>query len=198
MRKIPLKDLLTVETRRTEDGKLDQMTLTRPNKKPVWLQMIYGTDGFLKKIVFRGRKADMPSIPEVIALVNEKFMERIGAIRTIDRIGDIDLSVEGDTGVTKTQTVTHLSTIRPKSGYAWKVQSIQFDNQDNVQTTWFEIHDKDGKIIYKWTSTPALAPSYHHLPVYKEILLWGNDYMTVSAGGASANEVIVRVKEYVI
>lgn len=83
-----------VETRRDSTGRLDHLAVRKGRRrKGVDLQFIYGSDGFVSDIEFSGRREDMPSIPEIVALINEKFMERIGTIKNIDRIGNIDMTI---------------------------------------------------------------------------------------------------------
>ena len=85
---------MRAETRRDSTGRLDHLTVRKGRRrKGVDLQFIYGTDGFLRDIEFTGRREDMPSIPEIVALINEKFMERIGTIQNIERIGNIAMSI---------------------------------------------------------------------------------------------------------
>ena len=77
-----------VETRRDSTGRLDHLAVRKGRRRRgVDLQFLYGTDGFLRDIEFSGREEDMPSIPDIIALVNEKFMERIGTIKKIGEVG---------------------------------------------------------------------------------------------------------------
>jgi hypothetical protein len=77
---------MRVETKTNTDGKLDYLTVYRKGRKAVHLHFVYGQDGFLSDIEFTGKKEDMPDIPSIIELINEKFMERIGIIEDIDLV----------------------------------------------------------------------------------------------------------------
>jgi hypothetical protein len=82
---------MRVETKTNTDGRLDYLTVYRKGRKAVHLHFVYGHDGFLSDIEFTGKKEDMPDIPTIIELINEKFMERIGIIENIDSVDLIDL-----------------------------------------------------------------------------------------------------------
>lgn len=73
-----------------ETGRLDRLKVFKGRqRRGVNLQFIYDSEGFVREIQFEGRRKDLPSIPDIVALVNEKFMERIGNIKRIDSIRDI-------------------------------------------------------------------------------------------------------------
>jgi len=81
---------MRVETKRDDAGRLDHLTIYKGKaRRGVELQFIYGIDGYLREIEFTGKKEDMPDVPSIIELINEKFMERLGNIGNIERIGNI-------------------------------------------------------------------------------------------------------------
>jgi len=83
---------LKVKTRRDSDGRLTYLWLKKKRQtKPVVLDFEYGNDGFLKAIEFEGRETDLPPISDLVELLNEKFMERLGTIGTIELIDKIQL-----------------------------------------------------------------------------------------------------------
>jgi hypothetical protein len=98
---------MRVETKTNTDGKLDYLTVYRKGRKAVHLHFIYGQDGFLSDIEFTGKKEDMPDIPSIIELINEKFMERIGIIENIDSVDLIDLI----TRITLIDTISAITNI---------------------------------------------------------------------------------------
>lgn len=82
---------IKVKTRRDNDGRLTYLWLKKKRqRKPAELHFQYGVDGFLKSIEFDGRETDLPSIAELVDLLNEKFMERIGTIKLIKNIENIE------------------------------------------------------------------------------------------------------------
>lgn len=81
---------LRAEIFKDSNGRLDKLKVFKGRpRRGIELQFIYGDDGFVSNIEFKGRRQDMPSIPDIIDLVNEKFMERIGTIGQIDTIEEI-------------------------------------------------------------------------------------------------------------
>jgi len=81
---------MRVEVYTDSTGRLDKLKIfKRRQRRSVDLQFIYDGEGFVREIQFDGRREDLPSIPEIIDLINEKFMERIGTISGIDEITDI-------------------------------------------------------------------------------------------------------------
>jgi hypothetical protein len=98
---------MRVETKTNTDGRLDYLTVYRKGRKAVHLHFVYGHDGFLSDIEFTGKKEDMPDIPSIVELINEKFMERIGIIENIDSVDLIDLI----TRITLIDTISAITNI---------------------------------------------------------------------------------------
>lgn len=86
---------LSVIADKYEDGRINKLTIQRSGRKAVSLQYVYDVDGFVRNINFEGRKEDMPSVPEIVALFDAKFTERIGVIGEITKIGDIGSTSTG-------------------------------------------------------------------------------------------------------
>lgn len=102
---------LRVQTRRDSKGRLGHLFVKRARGKGLNLAFEYGSDGFLKIIDFEGRSRDLPSIPEVVGLVNEKFMERIGKIRRIELIDQI-LNISTIDTINRIDTIDAIQVIK--------------------------------------------------------------------------------------
>ena len=103
---------MRVETGRDSSGRLDNLKIFKGRqRRPVELQFIYGTDGFVRDISFTGTKADLPSVPEIVDLINEKFIERIGVISKVELIDLISLITE-ITIIKTIETITDIKKIR--------------------------------------------------------------------------------------
>jgi len=82
---------LRATVKKDDNGRLTQLEVRKGRqKKGVRLDFEYGQDGFVRDIFFEGRKAEMPNIPEIIALVNETFIQRIGTVKLINTIETIE------------------------------------------------------------------------------------------------------------
>ena len=75
---------MRVETRRDDNGRLLQLTIYKGTAKKVRLQFDFAQDEFIDTIEFTGRKEDMPSASEIVALINTKFMERVQTLGNIE------------------------------------------------------------------------------------------------------------------
>ena len=92
-------------TKRDSAGRLEHLEVLKGKaRKGVELQFIYGADGFAREVEFTGKKEEMPSIPDIIALINEKFMERLGTIKMVNEVELIDL-------ITKISEITTIKTV---------------------------------------------------------------------------------------
>jgi hypothetical protein len=104
---------MRVETKTDTDGRLDYLTVYRKGRKAVHLHFVYGHDGFLSDIEFTGKKEDMPDIPTIVELINEKFMERIGTIKIINDVELLEL-IEEITSIKKIEVISNMPDPTPK------------------------------------------------------------------------------------
>ena len=75
---------LRVETRRDDNGRLLNLTIYKGTAKKVRLQFDFAQDEFIDTIKFIGRKEDLPSASEIVALISAKFMERVQTLGNIE------------------------------------------------------------------------------------------------------------------
>ena len=75
---------MRVETRRDDNGRLLNLTIYKGTAKKVRLQFDFAQDEFIDTIEFTGRKEDMPTASEIVALINTKFMERVQTLGNIE------------------------------------------------------------------------------------------------------------------
>ena len=98
-------------TKRDSAGRLEHLEVLKGKaRKGVELQFLYGADGFAREIEFTGKKEEMPSIPEIVALINEKFMERLGTIKMVNEVELIDL-IDLIKKITTIGTIEEIKTI---------------------------------------------------------------------------------------
>jgi len=77
-----------VKVRKDGKGRLTQILVYKGlRRRPIKLDFEYGDDGYIRDVFFEGRRDELPKIPEILDLVNEGFIERIGTIRQIDKVG---------------------------------------------------------------------------------------------------------------
>lgn len=80
-----------VSVEKDKNGRLTSLQVRKgKQKKGVRLDFVYGVDGYVRDILFQGKSKDMPSFAEIIDLVNEGFIERIGNIKNIENIENIE------------------------------------------------------------------------------------------------------------
>lgn len=85
---------LRATIRKDSKGRLTQVQVRRGKyQRGITLEYVYGADGYVQDILFRGKKEQMPNFPQIIDLINESFVERVSTIETITKISD---SVEVD------------------------------------------------------------------------------------------------------
>jgi len=75
---------MRVETRRDDNGRLLNLTIYKGTAKKVQLQFDFAQDEFIDTIKFIGRKEDLPSASEIVALISAKFMERVQTLGNIE------------------------------------------------------------------------------------------------------------------
>jgi len=75
---------LRAETRRDDNGRLLNLTIYKGTAKKVQLQFDFAQDEFIDTIKFIGRKEDLPSASEIVALISAKFMERVQTLGNIE------------------------------------------------------------------------------------------------------------------
>jgi len=75
---------LRVETRRDDNGRLLSLTIYKGTAKKVQLQFNFAQDEFIDTITFSGRKEELPSASEIVALISAKFMERVQTLGNIE------------------------------------------------------------------------------------------------------------------
>lgn len=73
-----------VETRRDDNGRLLSLTIYKGTVKKVKLQFGFAQDEFIDTITFSGRKEELPSASEIVALISAKFMERVQTLGNIE------------------------------------------------------------------------------------------------------------------
>lgn len=81
---------LKVTVKRDDDKKPRQLEIQRGRKK-LFLDYAYSPAGDLHSLEFTGRRSELPSIAEIMALVDKKRLDRIGTIELIDLISRITL-----------------------------------------------------------------------------------------------------------
>ena len=75
---------MRVETRRDDNGRLLNLTIYKGTAKKVRLQFDFAQDEFIDTITFSGRKEELPSASEIVALISAKFMERVQTLGNIE------------------------------------------------------------------------------------------------------------------
>lgn len=81
---------LRATVKKDDAGRLTQIQVRKGTQvKGVIMDFEYGEDGFVRDILFQGRREQLPNMPEIIDLVNESFIERIGKIQTIESIKEV-------------------------------------------------------------------------------------------------------------
>lgn len=103
--------------KRDDDLKPVQLEIQRGRKK-LFLDYAYSPAGDLHSLEFTGRRDNLPSIAEIMALVDKKRLDRIGTIELIDLITLIK-KIELIDDITTIGTIGEISKIRdvvlPKS-----------------------------------------------------------------------------------
>lgn len=147
---------LSVEIDKWTDGRLNWLKIKRRRQKPLKLQFLYDSDGLVKEIEFSGKKDEMPSLSEIVELVNASWIERIGTIKQIDTISEIT-AIDA---ILSMGDLVHL----PKSF----IVNPSFE-QDDVG--WYNIggviDDEDGYLSGKCLKIPAATTvlMYQTLPI---------------------------------
>ncbi|MCJ7422766.1 hypothetical protein MUP01_00650 [Candidatus Bathyarchaeota archaeon] len=75
---------MRVETSRDDNGRLLKITIYKGNAKKVQLQFNFAQDEFIDTITFSGRREELPSASEIVALISAKFMERVQTLGNIE------------------------------------------------------------------------------------------------------------------
>ena len=91
---------LKVTVKKDSNGRLTQLFVRKGiyTTRGVTLDFEYGVDGFVRNILFSGRTKDLPSIAEIVRLINQSFIERIGTIQEISKVG---VDIFHDRGIIK-------------------------------------------------------------------------------------------------
>lgn len=98
---------LKVTVKRDDDLKPVQMEIQRGRKK-LFLNYAYSPAGDLHSLEFTGRRDELPSIAEIMGLVDKKRLDRIGTIEWIDLVSRITLIDE----ITDIGTIGEITTIK--------------------------------------------------------------------------------------
>ena len=90
---------MRVAIRKYDDGRLDKLEIFKRlrQRKPLTVQYLYDANQILTELEFDGRREDLPSLPEIVDLVNESFIDWIGVIKNIKKIDEV--YVKGIKGV---------------------------------------------------------------------------------------------------
>ncbi|MCJ7424961.1 hypothetical protein MUP01_11955 [Candidatus Bathyarchaeota archaeon] len=75
---------MRVESRRDDNGRLLKITIYKGTAKKVQLQFDFAQDEFIDTITFFGRREELPSASEIVALISAKFMERVQTLGNIE------------------------------------------------------------------------------------------------------------------
>ena len=81
---------MRVVCQKDEHGHLNWIEIYKRSRKPLRLDFIWDAEGLTREIEFSGRRADMPSISDVMMMFNESFIERIGLVKLINLINKIE------------------------------------------------------------------------------------------------------------
>lgn len=101
---------LGVELAKQDDTqRLSLLTVKEARKKLLELNYEWDSDGILRKILFSGLKT--PSIDSVLAMVNQKFVERIGVIKLINTIETIE-NIESIDLIDAITTISNIERIK--------------------------------------------------------------------------------------
>lgn len=97
---------LKATVKKDPNGRVTQILVKKGRqKKGIKLDFEYGQDGFVREFLFDGKKEELPSIPEIIALVNESFIERIGTVKVINLLEVLEV-------IEKIETIENIENVK--------------------------------------------------------------------------------------
>jgi len=87
---------MRAEAKLDSNGRLLELRVYRKGRKALLLNFLYGSDGLLENIQFKGDTQDMPSIAEIMALINGNLWKETAEVvyrdtiinRNIDKVGE--------------------------------------------------------------------------------------------------------------
>ena len=83
---------LKVKCQKNDAGRLNWIEIYKKGRrKPLRLDFVWDADQLTREIEFSGVRRDMPSISDIMLMFNESFIERIGVVKLINLIEEIEL-----------------------------------------------------------------------------------------------------------
>lgn len=127
---------LKVTAHRDEDLKPTRVEIKRGYRK-LFVDYIYSPAGDWYSLEFKGRKEDLPSLPEIMALVDSKRIDRIGTIELINLITKIIeiVTVSNITSIDLVDIVNKISEITTIKKIESVESGISFDSYSLTSKT---------------------------------------------------------------
>jgi len=177
---------MRVETVKDTLGRIRTVKVFKGGRrKPLLIDYLYDGTGVLKAFDFKGRREEMPSVPELVSLINQEFMERLGTIQNIERIGNI------------VNTPLHGRVLSEERNF---IERWEYFVDSTRRRDWFfnRYTGRSYPLSPVWKSGIGTDPSKWQVPLFllKDITAegpWGNTiHMRNSKDGVTVDEIYIQ------